>query len=175
MPNKAPKRIAVDFDGTLCDHAYPEIGAVKPGAKAALDIFKALGYEIIIWSCRSCHWDYDIYGGDPAQPVLERKQVKAMVDFLKANDIPFDHIDDGSKGKPSADFYIDDKAIPYQNNWDQIAFLIHRKETEDKIRAFEAMRAAQEQAATAQPQGSVSGAATSQSRQLKPVVLPVKG
>jgi hypothetical protein len=110
----------VDFDDTLCDGAYPAIGKVKPGAKEALSLFRKLGYRVIIWSCRCCHWDYNIYGGDPEQPVPERKHVIEMVTWLDANGIEYDEVDDGSKGKPSVDFYIDDKAIRFENNWDEI-------------------------------------------------------
>lgn len=116
MSKQAPKRIAVDFDGTLCDFAFPNIGPMKTGAKQALATFRKLGYRVIIWSCRACHWDYDVYGGDPAQPVMERSNVKAMKQWLDDNGIEYDEIDDGSRGKPLADFYIDDKAVRLDNN-----------------------------------------------------------
>ena len=116
----APKRIAVDFDGTLCDMAFPEIGAIKKDAREALTLFKTLGFKIIIWSCRTCHWDYEIYGGDREQPTLERDRVKAMAEWLDANAIPYDEIDDGSKGKPGADLYVDDKGYRFTDNWEEI-------------------------------------------------------
>src|ERR1700729_2927855 len=120
---RPPKRICVDFDGTLCDHAFPSIGKVKPGAKEALETFKALGYIIIIWSCRTCSWDKEIFGY-PAEEyyhALDRLHVKEMVEWLAKEQIPYDIIDDGSKGKPVADFYIDDKAICFKDNWAIIA------------------------------------------------------
>ena len=124
---KAPKRVAVDFDATLCEFAFPDIGPVKPGAPEAMKVLRALGYRVIIWSCRCCHWDYDVYGGDPAQPVMERPQVKSMVAWLEANGIEYDEIDDGSRGKPSADYYIDDKGIRFEDNWPNItAFIMSR-------------------------------------------------
>lgn len=106
--------ICVDFDGTLCDHAYPGIGDVKPHAAYALKSFRQWGFRIIISSCRSCSWHEEIFGGGPA---LERERVKEMIAFLEANDIPFDEIDDGTKGKPLADYYIDDKGIRFDANW----------------------------------------------------------
>jgi hypothetical protein len=122
-----PKRIAVDFDGTLCDNKYPEIGSPKTGAKAALVTLRRLGYQIIIWTCRTCHWDYDVYGGNPAQPTLERDRVKEMVAWLDKHGFEYDLIDDGSKGKPSADFYIDDKGIRFHDNWiDVTTFILGR-------------------------------------------------
>lgn len=139
MADKKPV-IGVDFDGTLCEEAYPKIGAVKPGAKEALTMLKALGYKIVIWTCRTCSYDFDIYGGDPKQPTLERERVIEMKNWLIANEIPFDEIDDGSRGKLSADFVIDDKAIRFENNWDAIVFAIHQRKMADK---FQVQQAAQ--------------------------------
>ncbi|KRN09407.1 hypothetical protein [Liquorilactobacillus mali] len=45
--------IAVDFDGTLCEEAYPEIGvANKPLIKALIKL-KNKGNELILWTCRN--------------------------------------------------------------------------------------------------------------------------
>jgi hypothetical protein len=44
--------IAVDFDGTLVTHEYPEVGKELPGA---VDICKALtaeGHQLILWTMR---------------------------------------------------------------------------------------------------------------------------
>lgn len=117
MSVQVPKRIAIDFDNTISAGVFPACGPLKPGAREALSIFKMLGYDIIIWSCRTCHWDYDVYGGDRNQPTLERERVRDMIAFLDENDIPYDEVDDGSKGKPGADYYIDDKAIRFEDNW----------------------------------------------------------
>lgn len=127
------KRVAVDFDGTLCGFAFPNIGPVKKDAREALLMFKALGFKIIIWSCRTCHWDYDVYGGDPQQPTLERDRVKEMIEWLNANEIPYDEVDDGSKGKPSADYYIDDKGVRFDDNWDEIMAFIFSRENGVKL------------------------------------------
>jgi hypothetical protein len=41
--------------------------------------------------------------------------------FLDANDVPYDEIDDGTKGKPFCSLYIDDKGLRFTNNWSEIA------------------------------------------------------
>jgi hypothetical protein len=119
--------IAVDFDMTLCDSKFPDCGPVMPGAKEALIMFKTMGFRILIWSCRTCHWHYDVFGGDPTQPTLERSQVKRMAAWLHANGLPYDEIDDGSRGKPWADYYIDDKGVRFSNNWNEILQFITRR------------------------------------------------
>lgn len=120
-----PHTIAVDFDGTICDWDFPNIGPPKAGVREALTLFRHLGYKIIIWSCRTSLWNEDIFGElDGAGVPIERKRVKEMIQFLNDNDIPFDEVDDGTKGKPLADWYIDDRAIRFQDNWHDIALQI---------------------------------------------------
>ncbi|MFV0413323.1 MAG: hypothetical protein ACK5L3_08645 [Oscillospiraceae bacterium] len=46
------KIIAVDFDGTLCEHKYPEIGAPNRPAITALLEQQANGALLILWTCR---------------------------------------------------------------------------------------------------------------------------
>jgi haloacid dehalogenase-like hydrolase len=104
--------IAVDFDGTVVDHKYPKIGALKPGAKEALKAFHDAGHKIIIWTCRAGQ---------------EERDVRA---FLQANEIPFDTVNNPIMGadlgtrKVYADLYIDDKGIQFDENWDELKRVI---------------------------------------------------
>lgn len=45
--------ICVDFDGTLVDHRYPEIGAPVPGAKTWLKKLQRQGARLILFTMRS--------------------------------------------------------------------------------------------------------------------------
>lgn len=119
--------IAVDFDNTLCDSKFPECGPIMPGAKEAMLMFKTMGFRIIIWSCRTSNWNCDIFKTDPNQPTLKRPQVIRMAAWLRARAIPYDEIDDGSRGKPWADYYIDDKGVRFDNNWNEILLFIQRR------------------------------------------------
>ena len=47
------KVIAVDFDGTLCDNAWPEIGKEHQGVVHELLRRQADGDRIILWTCRT--------------------------------------------------------------------------------------------------------------------------
>jgi hypothetical protein len=125
--------VAVDFDGTLASgNNFPDIGEPNPEAREAMEYLREAGYRIIIWTCRTCHWHYDQFGGDPAQPTLERHTVLQMIEWLHAHKIPYDEIDDGSKGKVMADFYIDDKSLRYvpgPDGWaDVCAFIESRRQ-----------------------------------------------
>lgn len=45
--------IAIDFDGTLVDHRYPDIGPEVPGAFSALKEMKERGHQLMLWTMRS--------------------------------------------------------------------------------------------------------------------------
>ena len=45
--------IAVDFDGTVVEHAFPDIGAPAPGAIEWIKRWHAAGARIILWTMRS--------------------------------------------------------------------------------------------------------------------------
>lgn len=107
--------IAIDFDGTVVDHEFPAIGALKPGAREALKAFHKAGHKIIIWTCRA------------------GKHEKDVRTFLIENDIPFDAINNPVMGadlgtrKVYADLYIDDKGLRFEDNWDEMRRFITGK------------------------------------------------
>ena len=102
--------IAVDFDGTLCEHKFPKIGEIKEVNQNVIDYIKArkeLHDDIIIlWTCR------------------EGSYLDDAVKWCKKNEIPIDYVNDncddvknsyGQSRKILADIYIDDKAINVSN------------------------------------------------------------
>lgn len=90
--------VAIDFDGTIVDHEFPEIGKLKDDAKRVIN--KIAEYNTVcIWTCRS--GAYEI----------------AANNFLRYNDIHFSFFNSSpndiiSKSrKIIADIYIDDRNI----------------------------------------------------------------
>ena len=95
--------IAVDFDGTLCKNAFPEIG--NPNTYLIKDLIKRRdqGDKVILWTCR----------------VFE--QVTKAVDWCKSYGLEFDAVNQnlpeviahwaGEGRKIYADMYIDDRAV----------------------------------------------------------------
>lgn len=47
------KIIAFDFDGTVCENAWPQIGAPKQDVIDALKAEQAGGAFLILWTCRT--------------------------------------------------------------------------------------------------------------------------
>ena len=48
-----PPILAVDFDGTLVENAFPGIGKFNTDVFAAVKAYKDMGWKIILWSCRT--------------------------------------------------------------------------------------------------------------------------
>jgi hypothetical protein len=125
-----PKTISIDFDQTLCDSQYPGLGPPKWGAKHALMELKKMGFTIIISSCRSCSWNWDIYYGDtPHVPAVDRKVHQDMIAWLDEHEFPYDIVDDGTKGKVSASYMVDDKGVRYTGDWIQTLDFIKEQES----------------------------------------------
>lgn len=104
----------IDFDGTLCKFAFPDVGPIEPNVKEALETLKKAGYTIKIHSCRTAKY----WGRDD-----ERLTHSSLIaDFLHEHGLPYDElILSPTMDKPIADVYIDDRAIRYENNWLEIA------------------------------------------------------
>lgn len=104
----------VDFDGTLCKFAFPDVGPIEPNVKVALETLKQAGYTIKIHSCRTAtYWN---------QEDERRVHIQLIQDFMKQHKLPYDElIMSITMDKPIADVYIDDRAVKYNNNWLEIA------------------------------------------------------
>lgn len=100
--------IAVDFDGTLFDNATAE---PMPHAVAAMLALKASGVRIIVHTCRA-------RPDEVQRGKIWRNSEEFVHGWLHAHGIPFDDV---TALKPIADWYIDDRALRFDNNWMEIA------------------------------------------------------
>jgi hypothetical protein len=111
MKKKDSYVIAVDFDGTLCEYAFPKIGEQKQHHKELLDLLVVMrqnGHKLILWTCRGDNEEY---------PCLSE-----AIEWCKNQGLEFDAINEniigtkkisGPSPKVVADFYIDDKALVF--------------------------------------------------------------
>jgi len=115
LSQKPVDKIAViDFDGTLCKFAFPDVGPIEPNVKEALETLKKAGYTIKIHSCRTATY----WGREDERA----EHIMVIRDFLWDYQLPYDEIIlSPTMDKPIADVYIDDRAIKYDNNWLEIA------------------------------------------------------
>ncbi len=109
MKKKDSYVIAVDFDGTLCEYAFPEIGEQKQHHKDLLDLLikmRQKGHKLILWTCR---------GDNEQYPCLSE-----AIDWCRKQGLNFDAINENIEGtkklsgpspKVVADYYLDDKSL----------------------------------------------------------------
>jgi len=116
--------ISIDFDGTIVEHRFPEIGELKEGAKEVINWMVSRGHSVAIWTCRSR--DNYVPGRDTLQEAIE---------FLNANGIKYHSVNDNVPGisfKPFpnivADVYIDDKNLGGIPHWFTIKSMIQQME-----------------------------------------------
>lgn len=98
-----PYIIAVDFDGTLVEDKFPEIGEPKEGVWRDMRLAQRAGAKIILWTSR------------------DNDRLKAAVEFCAERGFHFDAINDNldecklmfnnSTRKVYANEYWDDKAV----------------------------------------------------------------
>jgi hydroxymethylpyrimidine pyrophosphatase-like HAD family hydrolase len=100
--------IAVDFDGTIVEHQFPDIGEEIPHAFKTLNSLHDLGHTLILWTYRS------------------GRELEKAVKFCKKNGVEFDAInnnfqeeihDPSVSRKIYADIYIDDRNILGIPDW----------------------------------------------------------
>jgi hypothetical protein len=111
--------IAIDFDGTITEQSFPEVGALKKDADVYIRKLWSEGHAIVINTCRSGKYE------------------GMAEDFLRANDIPFSYINSNMPHlivdygqdcrKISADVYIDDRCLMgLPDTWEEIYNMVQK-------------------------------------------------
>jgi len=102
------KRLIFDLDGVLAiddrSLAYAE-RAPNLAVVEKLRAYKAQGFEIVICSARNMR----TFAGQIGK--INAVTLPAIVDWLNANDIPFDEIFVGKPWCGTEGFYVDDRAV----------------------------------------------------------------
>lgn len=98
------KIVAIDFDGTIADHRFPDIGSAVPGAFEWMKKFQEAGVQLILWTMRSDGQE----SGDVLTDAVEFCKDKG-IEFYGVNENPDQDWSDSPKAY--AHYYIDDAAI----------------------------------------------------------------
>lgn len=126
MYREARYDVMVDFDDTLAEFKYPDLGRPREGAREFLQDLANLGYRIIIYTARMSP-EYRTWS--------ERQSVLYKLEqWLERHDMPYDEVDRGDSGKRVAMAYIDDRAAEAGPgvSWETtLARLAHIRERED--------------------------------------------
>ena len=102
-------KIAIDFDGTIVEHRFPEIGPEKPHAIEALLRLKSAGVVIILWTCRA---------GPYLQEAVEWLNKRGVYPDA-VNEDPDAEENEFGFPKVATDYYLDDKAVPPFFGWEK--------------------------------------------------------
>ena len=111
MLPKNTKILAIDFDGTIVEDAYPKIGKPRLFAFETLLKLQEEGHRLILWTYRS------------------GKKLQEAVDFCKENGIDFyavnksypeETLDNSISRKIHADIFIDDRNFGELPDWGKI-------------------------------------------------------
>jgi len=104
--------IAVDFDGTIVEHAYPKIGKPIP---FAFDVLRKLQQEehciLILWTIRE---------GRLLQEAIDFCEQNGVFFYACNKNYPEEEVTDGNPRKIGADIFIDDRNIGGMLNWGKI-------------------------------------------------------
>ncbi len=115
--------VAVDFDGTIVDDAYPKIGKTRIFAFETLKRLQQDGHRLILWTYRS------------------GIKLQEAVDFCKENGIEFyavnasfpeETFDNDRSRKIHADLFIDDRNIGGILGWGEVYQIITNEEPDLK-------------------------------------------
>jgi hypothetical protein len=124
--------IAVDFDGTIVEHRYPEIGKEIPFAVATLKELQKDGHKLILWSVRE---------GELLEEAVKWCEERGL-HFIAVNR----NLDENGPGesletnpsfsrKLKAHVFIDDRNVGGMLDWGVIYELIRKRMTHDQYRA----------------------------------------
>ena len=104
--------IAVDFDGTLCEYAFPEIGEQKRSHKILMSKLIKLrnnGHKLIMWTNRGDNEEYPVL-----TEAVEWCRNKGLVFDAVNENLPNQKKLSGYSPKIMADIYIDDRALEFK-------------------------------------------------------------
>jgi len=124
-------KIAVDFDGTIVEHKYPEIGKEILFAFETLRALQEQGHQLILWTFRS---------GKELDEAVEYCRRNGVEFYAVNSSYPEEEFDeDYDSRKIDADVFIDDRNIGGLPSWGEIYQMINPNENptlEEEVRSL---------------------------------------
>ncbi len=118
--------IAIDFDGTIVEHEYPQIGREIPFAVDTIKMLIRDRHNLILWSCRE---------GQLLDDAVEWCR-KRGIEFYAINR---DYPEESKKGnehysrKLKVDMFIDDRNVGGLPEWGVIYQMIREEKTYEQV------------------------------------------
>lgn len=113
--------IAVDFDGTIVEHRYPEIGREVPFATDTLKMLIKEGHRLILWSVRE---------GKLLDEAVEWCRDRGVEFYAVNKDYPEEGREDRNYSrKLKVEMFIDDRNVGGLPDWGVIYKMITQKKS----------------------------------------------
>ena len=113
--------IAVDFDGTIVEHRYPEIGREIPFATDTLKMLIKEGHRLILWSVRE---------GKLLDEAVEWCRERGVEFYAVNKDYPEEGREDKNfSRKRKVEMFIDDRNVGGLPDWGVIYKMITQKKS----------------------------------------------
>ena len=118
--------IAVDFDGTIVEHRYPEIGNELPFATETLKMLIAEHHKLILWTVRE---------DELLQEAVDWCKERGVEFYAVNRDYPEESLENNNhfSRKLKVDMWIDDRNIGGLPDWGTIYQMIHYNKTWNDI------------------------------------------
>jgi hypothetical protein len=117
-------KIAVDFDGTIVEHAYPQIGKEKLFAFRTLKELDKLGAKLILWTFRA---------GKELDEAVEYCRQNGIEFYAVNKNYPEEIHDENISRKIDADIFIDDKNLGGFPGWSETWQILFPYELQEKL------------------------------------------
>lgn len=114
-------RIAVDFDDTIVENAYPRIGKPKLFAFETLIALQKKGFRLILWTVRT---------GKELDEAVEFCRQNGVEFYAVNSNYPEEVFDPTVARKIEADIFIDDRNIGGFPGWGEVWQLLFPHETD---------------------------------------------
>lgn len=111
MMRDRPLTIAVDFDGTIVEHRFPEIGQEMPLATEVLKELQSKGHRLILWTFRD---------GIYLREAVEFCTEKGVFFYAINESHPDEEYNKYMSRKIDADIFIDDRNVGGFIGWEKI-------------------------------------------------------
>lgn len=105
------KTIAVDFDGTIVENRYPQMGRERIFAFQTLRALQQKGYILILWTCRT---------GSLLDDAVKLCKDNGIEFYAVNSAYPGEVLDGSASRKIDADIYIDDRNYGGLPSWGEI-------------------------------------------------------
>ena len=116
MFNENAITIAVDFDGTIVEHAFPEIGKEMLFAFETLKALQEKGHRLILWTFRD---------GKTLEDAVTYCKERGIEFYAVNKSFPEEDFDLSISRKISADMFIDDRNVGGFPGWSEVWQMLH--------------------------------------------------